>query len=222
MKSRLFHGMRILCVASILGLGVGARAKDDPRPQATGTNLPPCCRRAEAVAKPTDRSLYQLESEWTSDVGKKVRLGVFHGRPLVLVLFFTQCEYACPVLVSDLKRLQEALPGELRGAVDFALVSLDTARDTPEVLARYRAEHGLGTDHWSLLTGKADDVRELAALLGVNYRRDQRGQFSHSNVFTVLDAEGEVIQQTVGLNQDPRDAVRALSTARRVGKRTGP
>jgi protein SCO1/2 len=128
----------------------------------------------------------------------------------VVVLFFTHCEYACPVLVRDLKRIEAALPEAMRSSVDFLLISLDSERDTPAVLAEYRASHRLGLDHWTLLTGTGDDVRELAALLGVNYRKDVRGQYSHSNLITVLNARGEVIHQQTGLDQDPAATVAAL------------
>ncbi len=174
------------------------------------TNLPPCCRKPLATAAFTDKSLFQLDSVWTSDVGREVRLGVFRGRPQVVGLFFTKCEYACPILVNDMRKIQAALPESLRGQVDFLLISFDTERDTPAVLSDYRKTHKLGTDHWTLLTGKPDDVRELAALLGINYQKDARGQFAHSNVITLLNAEGEVMRQQVGLNTGPEESVKVL------------
>lgn len=177
---------------------------------ADSTNLPPCCRKPLATAVFTDKSLFQLDSTWTSDMGREVKLGVFRGRPQVVGLFFTHCEYACPIIVHDMRRIQAALPASLRDQVDFLLVSFDTERDTPAVLADYRKTHRLDTDHWTLLTGKPDDVRELAALLGINYQKDARGQFAHSNVITILNAEGEVIRQQVGLNTGPEESVKAL------------
>lgn len=179
----------------------------------TSGEKPPCCRRPEPVAQPTDGSLYQLESEWTSDEGRRLRLGVLHGRPLLVAMFFTTCEYACPILVHDLQRIQEALPAELRGEVDFLLVSFDTERDTPAVLRAFREAKGLGKDHWTLLTGRPDDVRELAALLGVNYKKDARGQFAHSNVITLLNREGEVAYQLAGLQQDSGALLAAVGKA---------
>jgi protein SCO1/2 len=177
------------------------------------TNLPPCCRKALTNAPYSDKSLFQLDSTWTSDVGREVKLGVFQGRAQVVGLFFTHCEYACPIIVHDMRKIQAALPASLRDRVDFLLVSFDTERDTPAVLADYRKTHKLGTDHWTLLTGKPDDVRELAALLGINYQKDARGQFAHSNVITILNAEGEVIRQQVGLNTGPEESVKALEKA---------
>ena len=177
---------------------------------AQGEEKPPCCREIAATAPLTDQSLYQLESQWTSDVGREVKLGVLRGRPQIVALFFTSCEYACPVIVGNMKAIEQALPEALRSKVDFLLVSFDVARDTPAVLQAYRAKEQLALARWTLLRGKEDDVRELAALLGINYQRDAKGQFSHSNIITVLNAEGEVAFQQAGLNKDPKETVAAI------------
>jgi len=92
-------------------------------------------------------------------------------------------------------------------------VSFDTKRDTPDALAAYRRKEKLATGRWTLLRGEADDVRELAALLGVNYAQDARGQFAHSNIITLLNAEGEIAFQHNGLNQDPSALLRAIANA---------
>jgi len=208
---RPFPGISLLFLAASL---TRAFCVEQITPAAEPPSVrPPCCRPALTNSPPTERSLYQLDSVWTSDVGARVRLEAFAGRPQLIALFFTQCEFACPILVHDMKRLQSAMPESMRGAVDLLLVSLDSERDTPPVLAEFRKQHHLMPDHWTLLTGQPDDVRELAALLGVNYRKDGRGQFAHSNLLTVLNARGEIVHQQVGLNQDPAAAVDALVKA---------
>lgn len=171
---------------------------------------PPCCREVAASAPLADRSLYQLESKWTSDVGKEVQLGVLRGRPQIVAMFFTTCEYACPIIVDNMKSIEKALPESVRDQVDFLLVTFDVERDSVEALKAYREKTQLATARWTLLRGKEDDVREIAALLGINYQRDARGQFSHSNVISVLNAAGEVTFQQTGLNKDASETVAAL------------
>lgn len=174
------------------------------------TVKPPCCRALPPGKPMTDKSLYQLDSRWTSDVAREVKLGVLRGRPQVVAMFFAQCEYACPIIVENMRSIESALPPTLRDRVDFLLVSFDTERDTPEVLRAFREKKKLTPAHWTLLRGGADDVRELAALLGINFQRDARGQFSHSNVITVLNPEGEVAFQQVGLNKDAVETIAAI------------
>ena len=47
--------------------------------------------------------------------------------------------------------------------------------------------------------------------MGVRYKQDARGQFAHSNVITVLNADGEIAHQQVGLSQDIQETVRILA-----------
>lgn len=178
--------------------------------QVAASEKPPCCRELPPSGKYTDRSLYQLESTWTSDMGRQVKLGVLRGRPQVLALFFTSCEFACPLTVNAMQRIEKELPNELRGKVDFLLVSIDSERDTSTVLQSFRRKWNFTVGHWTLLRGDPDDVRELAALLGVNYQRDARGQFAHSNIITVLNAEGEIVHQQTGLTGDIGETLGAL------------
>ena len=159
----------------------------------------------------TDRSLYQLESKWTSDVGREIPLGVLRGRPQVLALFFTSCEYACPIVVENMRQIERTLPESVRGRVDFLLISFDTERDTAAALQAYRQKRKLPLENWTLLRGASDDVREIAALLGVNYQRDTRGQFAHSNVITLLNADGAIVHQQTGLNTDPGNLLSAIT-----------
>ncbi len=176
----------------------------------TADEKPPCCREVAAEKPVADTSIYQLESKWTSDVGSEVKLSVLHGRPQVVAMFFASCEYACPVIVENLREIERKLPEDLRGKVDFLLVSFDVERDTAAVLHAYREKQALSLKNWTLLRGGEDDVRELSALLGVNYKKDGRGQFSHSNIISVLDAGGVVAFQQNGLNKDAAETIAAL------------
>ena len=169
--------------------------------------LPPCCRPIAAQTNYTDKSLFLLDSTWTSDAGRKVKLGVLRGPPQVVAMFFASCQFTCPLTVSDLQRIEAALPENLRTNVGFTLISFDSTRDTPATLQAYRAKRELSTQNWTLLRGEPDDVRELAALLGVIYRQDAKGDFAHSNVITVLNAEGEIVFQQPGVNVDPQETV---------------
>ena len=171
---------------------------------------PSCCAKAEPAATFSDKSLYQTESIWTTDANRRIKLAELKGRPQVVVMFFASCQYACPILVHDLTRIEAALKPELRGKVGFTLVTFDTRRDTPEALATFRETRNLAPANWTLLHGAPDDVLELAALLGVKYKEEATGQFAHSNIITVLNGEGEIVQQLVGLGQDIQPVVQQL------------
>ena len=193
-----------------------------------GERNPSCCvtnngrasseafSRGASAASPTafsDKSLYQLDSEWNSADGRKLKLAELKGKPQVVTMFFARCELACPILVHDAKRIEAALPQDLRSKVGFVLVSFDSERDTPEVLRDYRQRQDLNAATWTLLQGKPDDVLELGALLGVKFKKDAQGQFAHSNVITVLNPAGEIVYQLNGLNLDVTPAIHAIQTS---------
>lgn len=186
---------------------------------AVATKEASCCAAAEtttaagpvATSPLPSGSIYQLDGTFVTDEAKPFRLETLRGRPVLLVMFFSSCTYACPMIVSDLTRLRASLPEAQRHAVAIVLVSFDVARDTPAQLRRFRTERALD-DGWSLLRGGEAEVAELAALLGVKYRQEMDGQFAHSNLITLLNREGEVVHQRAGLEGGLDDAALALRT----------
>ena len=197
-------GAALLVVIELVGV---LFAGDAPN---TSTNKPDCCAKEIAPAPPlSDQSVYQLDSAWTNDANASLKLASLRGKPQVVSMFFASCQFTCPVLVNDMKRIEAALPENVRTNVGFLLVSFDTERDTPEALANYRETHRL-PPHWTLLRGSPDDVLEFATLLGIKFKKDLRGQFAHSNVITVLNGDGEIMRQLPGLNRDASEAVEAI------------
>jgi protein SCO1/2 len=211
--------LTILLFATVL-LAAGALAAETPKKDAcccegkgaaaTGVKKDACCAVMESAAF-SKNSLYQLDATFTDDSGKAFSLGSLRGRPVVVNMFFASCGYACPLTVTDLLAIEGRVPAGLREQPVFVLVSFDTARDTAEVLAKYRAQRGLGSQ-WILLRGDNDAVRELAALLGVKYKQEADGSFSHSNLVTILNREGEIVHQRTGLQGGLDEAAAALTT----------
>jgi protein SCO1/2 len=176
-------------------------------------SVPSCCAEVEAAPVPEalpEKSLYQSESKWMNDANHPIQLSALAGKPQVVAMFFAHCQFTCPVTVHDMQRIEAALPPATRAQVGFTLVSFDSKRDTPAALAEYRKTRQLVGSNWTLLRGEPEDVQELSALLGVNFKQDARGDFSHSNLITVLNAQGEVVYRLVGLNQDIAETVRKL------------
>jgi protein SCO1/2 len=112
-------------------------------------------------------SLYQLESTWITAAEQRLPLGALRGKVRVVVMHYTACEYACPILISMVQNIEKALPPEILDKVGFVAVTFDPERDTPAVLKAYSDKMHLAAQRWTLLYGQPDDVLELAVLLGV-------------------------------------------------------
>lgn len=168
-----------------------------------------CCRLAQeewaatlAKITATDESLFQVESNWTNQNGKKQPLGQLSGKPQLVAMVYTNCQYACPRIIADLKSLESELADWSSNEFGITIISIDPERDTPERLLEYSTDNNLNLDHWTLLHGDASDVLELANLLGVRYQKTPTGDFSHSNIITLLNAQGEIVHQQNGLGSD--------------------
>lgn len=158
---------------------------------------------------PSAESLYHLTTQWTSSQNEQVRLSKFKGKPVVLFMAYTSCEFSCPIILGRAKRIEAAL-GPRAAETWFVFVSFDSVRDTPEALDAYAQKTSLTYDRWSLLHGSEDDVRELAVLLGIAFKKDAKDVFSHSNVITVLNRDGEIAHRQLGLTSDVSETVTEL------------
>lgn len=175
------------------------------------------CARRETTSREAPRptaaardafSVYDLEASWRDQSGATRSLASLRGAPVLLAMVYTHCTATCPLAVAELKRIAALEPG-----VRLVLVSLDPARDDPERLARYAADHALDASRWTLLTGSDSDVRDLAATLSVRYRRVTPDDLAHSNLITLLDREGRIVRQTSG-PMDDAAVTQLLATAR--------
>lgn len=148
---------------------------------------------------PSGSSIFQLESNWTDQKGKVVSLSDLNGKSRLLVMLFTRCETACPLIVEDLKEVAKDLESASEAhKFEVSIFSLDSFRETPDSLLAFAAKRKLPAD-WQLYTSNSNAVSELAAALGVRYKRLKNGDFLHSNVIYFLNSKGEVIAQKEGI-----------------------
>lgn len=153
-------------------------------------------------------SVYDLSSAWRDQSGATVTLASLKGRPRLMAMIYAHCGSTCPLAIAEMKRVEAKTDSRL----GLVLVSLDPDRDSPAALARYAREHDLDAARWTLLNGRDEDVRELAATLGVRYRRLSPNELAHSNTLVLLDADGHVVHRQEGLGErdETTDAALAL------------
>lgn len=157
-----------------------------------------------------DHSLYHLDSEFTDHRNESVQLSDFQGEPVIVVLFYGNCTQVCPILIQDTWRLFSSLDKLAQAKINVLAVSFDTENDTPEVLRKYAEYEQLDLPEWHFLTGKHTDIKMLATMLGVKYQQTSDGHFAHSNLVTVLDAEGKIAKRVEGLNQPMEEAATVI------------
>jgi len=167
--------------------------------------LDSCCVKDNAATKATafmpaaaGSSVYQLTGLWTDQHERHLTLSKLQGHPQVVAMIFTHCLSICPRIVDEMKAIRDSLPVSIKQKVGGVLVSFDPQRDTPAQLRQYAGQRQLD-DHWELLQGSADQVRELSMALNVRYQKLSHGNFSHTANIYILDQNGTIVQSFDGL-----------------------
>ena len=159
-------------------------------------------------------SVYQLELPLTDRDGATRDWESLRGKPRLVSMFYTSCQYICPLIVDSGKAVERALTPAQRDRLGIVLISMDPARDTPAALGAVAAQRKLDTGRWLLAAPRQDDVRSVAGVLGIRYRALADGEFNHTSALVLLDADGRIVARTeeVGTRPDPEfiAAARAL------------
>ena len=157
------------------------------------------------------KSIYSLTSLWTNQDGKEIQLKDFKGKKQIVAMIFTTCEYACPRMIADMKAIEAKVLEQNRADINFLLISIDPEKDTPRSLKTYAQQMDLDLNRWSLLHGKEGNIKEVASMLAFRYNKFYNGSFSHSNLMTALNSEGEIIFQQEGLELPPEKMLKAIN-----------
>ena len=165
-----------------------------------------CGQKETAVKeKPiSDLSIYNLPSKWTNQDGKNIEMKDLKGKVLVMVMIYTSCKAACPRLVADMRNIESRLSEDVKENVQLVLVSIDPEVDTPKRLKSFSIENKMDGNQWVFLRSTEENTREFAAVLAVNYKKVSPIDFSHSNIISVFNTEGELVfqQEGLGVNSD--------------------
>lgn len=190
MKRRPIHGL-VSVLACVLLLVGGAIAG----PAAPSTHSSPL---------PKD-SVYQLSLPLTDQHAKTWDWRSHRGHPQVVAMFYTSCQFMCPLIVDSGKAVEHALTPAERAKLGIMLISMDPKRDTPAALMGIATKRKLDPTRWSLASPRADDVRSVAGVLGVRYRQLANGDFNHTSALLLLDRDGRIVARTeqVGSVLDP-------------------
>jgi protein SCO1/2 len=165
-----------------------------------------------AVAESGD-SIYVLPVTLTDQGGKQLPLKVHRGYPVLVTMFYGSCPAACPLLISALQRMERRLPTTQREQLKILMISIDPVRDTSPALMKLAKTHRADLTRWSFVHVPPRDVRQIAAVLGVQYRQQPDGEFNHSSVITLLDRDGSILAQTSTIGRDDPVFMAALGKA---------
>src|SRR5690606_36952304 len=158
----------------------------------------------------SEESIFNLTSKWHTEEGEEIQLEDLKGKTLVMVMIYTSCKAACPRLVADMRNIEAQIPKDKLKNIAFVLVSIDPEVDTPERLKDFAIENQMDDCHWTFLQGTVGGVREFANVLSVKYKEISPIDFSHSNIISGFNAEGELMHPQEGLGVNNKETIASI------------
>ena len=134
----------------------------------------------------------------TNQDGNVTTLAELSNHVWVADIIFTRCAGSCPVMSTEMKSLQDALPSTSHAKL--VTLTTDPDYDTPSILKRYGERYGADFQRWTFLTGAKGELAGLATgslKLGSTpvpppNRTNSVDLFVHSTIFVVVDKQSRL------------------------------
>ena len=145
------------------------------------------------------KSVYQMDLALTDQEGRKSN---WHDAPppqfnaRVVSMFYSNCDMVCPMLFESIRVLETGLAALAVKHLQVSLITLDPERDDVPALKKSLTARGGDPLRWTLYRTDLQNVRKMAGLLGVQYRKLSSGEFNHSTPLILLDSQGIELART--------------------------
>ena len=157
------------------------------------------CDRSATGSKPAFHAIditgttYGSTFALTDHHGKARTLADFRGKAVVMFFGYTQCPDVCPTTLAELAQARKLL-GADGERVQGVFVSVDPARDTPELLKAYVGSFG---SDFVALRGSDEETKAAAKQFKIFYSKvpgktEDSYTIDHTAGSYVLDAKGQV------------------------------
>jgi protein SCO1/2 len=153
-----------------------------------------------------------LDLMFTDDSGRDIRLGELFGkRPVVLALVYYECPMLCTQVLNGAVSALSVLTFDVGKEYDVIAVSVNpkegpglAAQKKKAYLERYKRPGS--ADGWHFLTGKEENIKQLAAAVGFRYAFDEAiQQYAHGAGIEILTPRGVIAKYFYGIEFSPRD-----------------
>lgn len=165
---------------------------------------------AAASADLPGDSVYQLHVPLLDQDGTSIDFASLRGKPRLITMFYASCPYMCPLIIDTARMSERALDESERAKLSVLMVSFDAKRDNPAALKALADKRKVDTTRWSLTGTDASNVRKIAAILGIQYRPLDDGEFSHTSVLILLDAEGRIAARSEIMGKPDPEFIQAI------------
>ena len=172
---RLMVRIALVLFAGLLALSDPAHAAQTGSPNRV--TAPQAAQNGKQPAQ-----AYFTDVELVSHHGETMRLytDLLQGKVVVINSFFTTCTGSCPIIMSTMARIQEALGDRVGKEVSLISLTVDPVTDTPPRLKEYAERLG-ARPGWHLVGGKKENVVLALRKLGQAVKEKEQ----HLNIIII-------------------------------------
>ncbi|MDW8326490.1 MAG: SCO family protein [Anaerolineales bacterium] len=129
----------------------------------------------------------------TTAGGRRVSLGDFRGKVVLLFFGFRFCPDICPTTLFEMKQMMQVL-GPDADRVQVLMVTIDPERDTPDLMQEHVSRYD---PRFIGLSGTPEEIAAVATPYGIYYAREPGSAntgylMTHTASITVVDKKGYV------------------------------
>ena len=155
-------------------------------------------------------SIYQTHASMTNQDGQVFKLEERRGTPVLVSMFYNTCKFVCPMLIDTMVMTEQGLTPAEKRQLSMLLVTFDPAHDNVAVLKSVATTRELDPTRWTLARTDPASVRKIAATLGIQYRLLPDGEYNHTTVLVLLDAQGRIVGRTQKIGTPDQDFIRLV------------
>ena len=196
-KKILLPGLLVLASTALWAADVGT---ENANPQVKNHSLP-------------GESVYQLPITLEDQQESKFKLADHSGKVTLVSMFYNSCEFVCPMLIDTIQLLEEKLSPDEQKKISTLLVTFDPDRDDVSSLQSIAKNKNLDAKKWILARTDAASVRQLAAVLDIQYRQMESGEFNHTSVIILLDEQGRILARSGELGMVDSEFLQKIKSA---------
>lgn len=147
-----------------------------------------------------------LDLPFVDELGNDVTIGkYFRNKPVFLLLIYYECPTLCSLHLNALMDTFKQFEWTIGKEFELVAVSIDPD-ETPMIASKkldaYFQDYGRneGRNGWHFLTGKEENIKQLAKQIGFNYAWDSREQaWAHTAAAYILTPKGVISYYHYGL-----------------------
>lgn len=142
----------------------------------------------------------------------------FEGAPLVMGFIYTNCPDICSFITANVRDVYREMDNP--GNVQFALVTFDPQRDTPDVLKSYAQSFEMDIEPFQFLTADSSTIASLMDRVNVRTQEsysqeaengDRMYFINHSDKILLINEDSELIFDYGGSMTEPQLIIEDLN-----------